>query len=72
MWVTSDNVLGDWTDKAVGSDKGSKHIEGFALRVQEAMNEAHVALYPLDASHLEGSGINADLQTRNVQGNRGR
>jgi VWFA-related protein len=66
VWVTSDNVLADWTDKAVGSDKGSKHIEGFGLRVQEAMNEAHVALYPLDASHLEGSGINADLQTRNV------
>jgi VWFA-related protein len=67
VWVTSDNVLADWTDKAVGSDKGSKHIEGFGLRVQEAMNEAHVALYPLDASQLEGSGINADLQTRNVQ-----
>jgi VWFA-related protein len=66
VWVTSDNVLADWTDKAVGSDKGSKHIEGFSLRVQEAMNEAHVALYPLDASHLEGSGIDADLQTRNV------
>ncbi len=67
VWVTSDNVLADWTDKAVGSDKGSKHLEGFGLRVQEAMNEAHVALYPLDASQLEGSGINADLQTRNVE-----
>jgi VWFA-related protein len=66
VWVTSDNVLADWTDKAVGGDKGSKHIAGFSLRVQEAMNEAHVALYPLDASHLEGSGIDADLQTRNV------
>jgi VWFA-related protein len=66
VWVTSDNVLADWTDKAAGSDKGSKHIEGFSLRVQEAMNEAHVALYPLDASHLEGSGIGADLETRNV------
>jgi VWFA-related protein len=66
VWVTSDNVLADWTDKAVGSDKGSKHVEGFSVRVQEAMNEAHVALYPLDASHLEGSGIDADLQTRNV------
>jgi VWFA-related protein len=67
VWVTSDNVLADWTDKAAGSDKGSKHIEGFGLRVQEAMNEAHVALYPLDASHLEGSGIDANLQTRNVE-----
>jgi VWFA-related protein len=67
VWVTSDNVLVDRTDKAVGSDRGSKNIEGFGLRVQEAMNEAHVALYPLDASHLEGSGIDADLQTRNVE-----
>jgi VWFA-related protein len=67
VWVTSDNVLADWTDKAVGGDKGSKHTEGFGLRVQEAMNEAHVALYPLDASHLEGSGIDADLQSRNVE-----
>jgi VWFA-related protein len=67
VWVTSDNVLADWTDRAVGSNKGSKHIEAFVLRVQETMNEAHVALYPLDASHLEGSGINADLQTRNVE-----
>jgi VWFA-related protein len=66
VWVTSDNVLADWTDKAVGNAKGSKHIEGFSLHVQEAMNEAHVALYPLDASHLEGSGIGADLETRNV------
>jgi VWFA-related protein len=67
VWVTSDNVLADWGDKAAGIDKDSKHIEGVALRAEEAMNDAHVAVYPLDASQLEGSGISPDVRTRNVE-----
>jgi VWFA-related protein len=50
VWVTTDNVLADWTDKAGSSDQGSKHIEGRLLRAQEALNDAHVSVYPLDAS----------------------
>jgi hypothetical protein len=42
-------------------------IDGFALRAQEAMNEAHVAVYPFDVSQLEAGGINADIRTRNVE-----
>jgi VWFA-related protein len=67
VWVSSDNVLADWTDKAVSSDKGSKHIEGFALRAQEAMNDAHVSVYPLDASQLETQAIDPSLENHNVQ-----
>jgi len=66
VWVASDNMLADWSDKAVGSDKGSKHIDGFMLRVQEAMNDAHASVYPLDASQLETSAEGAELQNRNV------
>lgn len=67
VWVTSDNVLADWTDKAVGIDKGSKRIEGFVLRAQEALNDAHVSVYPLDASQLETNAEDPGLQNRNVE-----
>jgi VWFA-related protein len=67
VWVTSDNVLADWTDRAVSIEKGSKFIEKSALQAQEAMNEAHTSVYPLDASSLEGGGIEAGIKNRNVE-----
>ena len=67
VWVSSDNVLADFSDKAVSSDKGSKHIEAFVLRPQEAMNDAHVSIYPIDASQLETQAIDSSLKNRNIQ-----
>jgi VWFA-related protein len=67
VWVSSDNVLADWENQAVGIDKSPKMIDSFALRAQEAMNEAHVAVYPFDVSQLESGAINADIRTRNVE-----
>ena len=67
VWVTSDNALADWTQSSTTIEKGSKYVEPEALRVQEAMNNAHVSVYPLDASHLEGNVVEADIGTRNVE-----
>ena len=67
VWVSSDNVLVDWQDQAVGIEKGSKHIDTYALRAQEAMNDAHVAFFPFDVSQLETAAIGADIQHRNVE-----
>lgn len=67
IWVTTDNVLVDWTGNAVGVDKGSQHIEGYILQVQEAMNDAHVSIYPLDASQLETAAIDPSLKNRNIE-----
>ncbi len=67
VWVSSDNVLADWENQSVGIDKSPKMIDGFALRAQEAMNEAHVAVYPFDVSQLESGAIDADIRTRNVE-----
>ena len=66
VWVTSDNVLADWADKAVGRDQGNKQMEGIVLRAQEELNDAHVSVYPLDASQLETNAEDPGLQNRNV------
>lgn len=67
IWVSSDNVFADWGDQAVGIDKSPKFIDSYALRAQEAMNDAHAAVYPFDVSQLEAGAISADLQHQNVQ-----
>jgi VWFA-related protein len=67
VWVTSDNVLANWTDQAVSVDKGSTHIEGFVLHVQEVMNDAHVSVYPLDASQLETTAIDSSFKNSSVE-----
>ncbi|HTW47495.1 MAG TPA: VWA domain-containing protein, partial [Acidobacteriaceae bacterium] len=67
VWVTSDNVLADWTGATGGNPSRTSATGALALYAQEALNNAHVSVYPLDASHLEGSAIDASLQHRNVQ-----
>jgi VWFA-related protein len=67
VWVSSDNVFADWLSNQVGIDKTPRQIDTFALHAEEAMNDAHVAVYPLDTSQLETSAIGADIRTRNVE-----
>jgi VWFA-related protein len=67
VWITSDNVLVDWTRSSITIEKSSRYIEPAALRTQEAMNNAQVSVYPLDASRLEANVINADIGNRNVE-----
>lgn len=66
VWVSSDNVFADFSDQNVGTDKGGKYLDSYALRAQEAMNDAHVAVYPMDVSQLETAAIGADIQHVNV------
>lgn len=66
VWVASENVLANWTDQAASSDRGSKHLGEPVLRAQEALNDAHVSIYPLDASQLETQAVDASLEHHNV------
>jgi len=66
VWIASDNTLADWTLGSINIDKGARIIQSSVLRAQEAMNDAHVSVYPLDASRLEAGGIDASIGTRNV------
>jgi len=67
VWISSDNVLANWQDQAVSVDKNTNSIDSFALHAQEAMNDAHAAVYPFDVSQLEAGSIGADIQNRNVE-----
>ncbi|MGO8758477.1 MAG: VWA domain-containing protein [Terracidiphilus sp.] len=67
VWVASDNVLADFSEKEPGSEKGGKNLEPLALRARETLNEANVSLYPLDVSQLEAGGVGANLEAANVQ-----
>jgi VWFA-related protein len=67
VWIASDNVLADWTNSGLNMQKGDRNIDPVALRVQEAMNDAHVSVYPLDVSRLEAGGVAADVAAMNVQ-----
>ena len=68
VWISSDNVLADWSSQAATrQDQGPNPVDPQALRAREALNESHVSIYPLDVSQLEAAGISADLQNRLVQ-----
>jgi VWFA-related protein len=67
IWVASDNVLADFSEKEPDSEKGDKNLDPLALRARETLNEANVSLYPLDASQLEAGGVGANLEAANVQ-----
>jgi VWFA-related protein len=66
VWVASDNVLANWADKPGSNDRGANTIDAFELRIEEALNDAHVSLYPLDASQLEAFQKDASLQLSSV------
>jgi VWFA-related protein len=68
IWVSSDNALADWTNRiAIREEKGSAFVDQVALRAQEALNNAHISIYPLDVSQLEGAVMTADLGNISVQ-----
>jgi VWFA-related protein len=69
IWVASDNVLADFSEKAPQNEKGDKYLDPLSLKAREALNEAQVSIYPLDSSQLEPSVVGANLQHGNVQVN---
>ncbi len=66
-WISGDSALADHGDQAVGMEKGPNYLEGVIARTREQLNAAHIALYAVDASQLEGGQIDASLENRNVQ-----
>jgi VWFA-related protein len=55
VWITSDNALSASPDKPGSTGKGNKYVDELAQLAQEAMNDAHVSVYPLDATQTVGA-----------------
>jgi VWFA-related protein len=68
-WISGDSALADWEDQATGMDKGNQQLQFAFLHTREALNEAGIALYIVDASAVQGSAIDASLANRNVEVN---
>lgn len=67
VWISTDDVFAERQKEKGAIDPGSTPIESFALRAQEAMNEAHASVYPCDVSQPEGRDLGASLQRRNAE-----
>lgn len=67
IWVSSDNALADFSEKAPNEEKGDKYLDPLALKAREALNDAQISIYPLDASQLEAGGVGANTASSNVQ-----
>jgi VWFA-related protein len=66
-WISGDSVLANWDDQAVSIDKGSKQLQAALLHTREALNDAQIALYAVDASAVEGGAVDASIRNRNVE-----
>jgi VWFA-related protein len=66
VWVSSDNIFANWTDASAGHDREGARIDGLVVRAQEALNDAHVSIDPLDASQLETMAVDSSLENMNV------
>jgi len=65
-WIAGDSVLADWQDRAVGLDKGPNVLDAALLHTREALTEAHIALYAVDATSIEVLGPDSSLENQNV------
>ena len=65
--ISGDSALGDWEDRAVGMEKGSRTLEPALLHAREALNDAHIALYVIDASQNSGGSVDSSIEFRNVE-----
>ena len=67
VWIAGDNLLVERNGPAANTGNGATQVGVFSLRAQEALNDAHVSLYVLDASQLETSATDASLQNNSAE-----
>ena len=69
VWISGDSVLVNWDDQTVSMERRVKEIGAAINRTKEALNEAHMALYAVDASVVSsgGAAVEASLANADIQ-----
>jgi VWFA-related protein len=66
-WISGDSALVDPQGRDSSSDRGTKHLESALSHTREALNEAHIALYAVDASSQTAAAADASIQNHDNQ-----
>jgi VWFA-related protein len=68
-WISGDSALFNFNDQAVGIDGKVDNTGSVLNRTKEALNEAHISLYAIDASMVSigGAAVDPSLYSPNVQ-----
>lgn len=69
VWISGDSVLVNWDDQTVSMERRVKELDAAINRTKEALNEAHMALYAVDASVVSSgsAAVDASLANADVQ-----
>ena len=70
IWISGDTALIDWSSQKPGIGSygmKNKYLNEIADKTGEALNQAHISVYPLDASAVLVGGVDASLKNRNVE-----
>jgi len=70
IWISGDTALIDWSSQKPGTGSygmKNKYLNEIADKTGEALNQAHISVYPLDASAVLVGGVDASLKNRNVE-----
>jgi len=65
-WISGDSVLYDFSDQTVSMERTVKDWTGAINRTKEALNEAHMALYAVDASMISSGSATTDSSLANA------
>ncbi len=68
VWISGDSALVNWDDRAIGIDKSANDLSAALGSTREALNEAHMSLYAVNASSLGvgGAAVDPSLYNANV------
>jgi VWFA-related protein len=71
VWISGDSALEDWSDQTPNSQRTVKSMAAAINHTKEALSEAHLALYAVDASPVSvgGAAVDPSLANPNVQVN---
>ncbi|MFC5864034.1 VWA domain-containing protein [Acidicapsa dinghuensis] len=67
VWISGDSALYDWRDQQPNIERTVSTLDAAIQHARDALNEAHISLYAVDASILDTGGAAVDPSLANAQ-----